>query len=487
MFRKKTLTFMSFLLIITLVLNGCVSGNLREEGTVITAPSDALITTQKQLNIIVSSSVAEEIAPLFNLYSSSENVNVTTSVMSETEIYSALGRGEGTLIVSDSGYAIDKAGSDGTILDMKSSGSSLVSSVADKVPEYLKNTETVYYLPSGIDGYANLASGALLKDILSVSNEDEELLADNLRQVTAGQWETAVVLLEELISGELDAGEKISLLHTDYILPETLPETVENLVALHAFSLEDEHTFTSPLSIAHDISVDFSTGDLSEVYLAFVDYLDAKTAVITTEDTVTTRSLGVEDGLTDAVAAALFSQEKVLFWSSSLSKAHRILPPEIAEETLIFPFKMNYSDYLFEESSLPYVKNSEIMATTPFGFGISAQASPEEKEAALDFLVWFYYSTSGQSYIKDTLGLVDLVSMSATSPLATELLHYIENDYVMNDSSLYIDTSQWAGVKDYFVAEYLIDATWTDAEKTDFAEHIVSILHPTIEAETEQE
>ncbi len=467
----------AFLMVIPLVLTGCASVSLQQEGSIVTAPTAQFEQGVDTLIIVAPQDVAEMLQPLFTLYETSQGVSVTVNTVPQEDFdeqFATASASQGAaLVVSDSAAAING----GSTLDLTTASSPLVSAIAGAVPEYLRRSPEVYFMPAGIDGYAYIANIELLSQMLALDADAVPELSENLRQTSGIQWQSSTEQLYDVITGATSTEETLRFSTAEYTLsPDTLGEE-QNVVTPFALAIGDNQNFLQPLSpalLAHS-----QNEDSTLLLTSYIAFLETESAMLAATDGEVLRGEDFTDNygeLDNETAAALFSQDKVLFWRTSLSQAHRLLPTDTAAVAPIFPLKLPFDSETFEDSTLAYSLNAGITVTTPFGFGLLGSGTNEQQAAALDFLVWFYYSVSGKSYITDTLGLIDFNTMTATTPFSKQLLQYINNENYIADELLFLPFDTKTAVATLIGDDYMTDTTWSAAETEQLATDLAVAL-----------
>ncbi len=461
-FGITTFSRLLAILLVGCLLFGCSDTTTQEPPRTISAPSTQLESTADNLNVAVSSSVLEEVAPLLNLYSVMEGVQITiTEVPSGSdseEFIAELTAGAASLIISDNIYNINSLANRGGIAQIRELDSALIAAFAELVPDYMASGDDVAFLPVGIDGYGYIGNTTLLAEL--IETDDIATLSDNLRDASAIQWQEAVKLLDELILGDISEGEILRLSGGEYELPSQMPEEIENLVAPYAMSLANADVLLPPLSIM--LNGDDPT---EETISRFADYPEYLYNELTMSATPQGRAeLGDDPStrfseLDSITSAALYEQEKVLFYRTSLSDAFKYLSPEALSESVIFPLRPLISQ---TGDTATYTLNASMTVSTPFVFAVASDAEQAENAAALDFLVWFYYSETGRSYITDTLGLLEFNRPLAKNPLTVQLYDYIDNNNISIDRLLYTDPKTLLNAKALIYNDYLSFEEWSD-------------------------
>ncbi len=460
------MNIMRYLLAIILLvaLVGCSTNSAIDLPTV-TAPTEDYTAAADKLTVSVTSTVYDSITPLLNLYETLEGVEITVLEIPNND----LSLSKGGLIISDSIYMVNEVSRGDGIIPITELASPLLASLADSVPSYLYSSENVSFLPVGIDGYAYLCNTTLLGEILGES--DKISLADNLRKASAAQWETAVDQLFTLIGG---AGEEdiLRLSAAEYTLPAELPESIENLVAPYAINLASSSSITQPLSTVFN-GAELQPNSIDMLLQNYSDFIESETGMTATAEGLLERGASL-DGLTIETAAALYEQDKVLFFRTNLSTAYRYLSEQAIAETVIFPLKLPIEG--MENSTDNYFLSSAITVTTPFVFAVNNTEDLAQYEAAMDFLVWFYYSETGKSYITDTLGLLEINHSTAKNPLSVQLADYIENDSIMADMMLFTSPVDIEQAQQLIIENYLSLEEWTADTSTNLTAELAEIF-----------
>ncbi len=441
-----------YILAITLAISlvSCSADNSYENLPPVTAPTEDYVPAADKLTVSVSSSVYDNILALLMLYETLEGVEVTVEEITESNLAAA----KGSLIIADNIYNVNEISRGNGIVPISELASPLLAALADSVPDYLYSGEKVAFLPVGIDGYAYLCNTTLLGEILG--EPDKNALADNLRKASVSQWETAVEQLFALITGSTEE-DILRLSSAEYTLSGELPESIENLVAPYAINLSSPSAITKPLSTA--LNAIQLQPDANEMVLqSYVEFIEAETSMTATATGLLEPGAPLEE-LTIETAAALYEQDKVLFFRTDLSTAFRYLSEQTLAETVIFPLKLPIEG--MEDSTHSYMLSSAITVTTPFVFAVSNTEDAAQYEAAMDFLVWFYYSETGKSYITDTLGLLEINHSTAKNPLSVQLADYIENDNVMKDMLLFTPPEDIARAEQLIRENYLTLEEWS--------------------------
>ncbi len=446
-FLRKPLILIFWLTVA--LLFGCAPDNLSEPTPTVTAPTEEYVAAAKELTITVSQSVAATVEPLLGLYEALEGVTVSMEIYDIANLSDTSG-----LIISDSIHPINGLAALGNVVAVEELSSPLLASLADSVPDYLYSADNVPFLPVGIDGYAYLCNTELLGDILSI--DDKTQLADNLRKASANQWDTATQQLFSLIGG-LGEEEILRFSAAEYNLPEQLPEEIENLIAPYALNLADPISLTAPLAvILNGIQLDSAAEEA--LVSGYVEFILSEMQMMATPEGLLEVGGDVTE-LSIENAAALYEQDKVLFLRASLSDAYRYLSEDALANTVIFPLKLPVEG--MSDTTDAYTLSSAITVTTPFVFAVGSGDDENQYNAAMDFLVWFYYSQTGKSYITDTLGLLEINHSTAKNPLSVQLADYIENDSVIPDRLLFTSPDSIKRVQTIFYTNYVNITEWT--------------------------
>ncbi len=463
------------LLCVVMLFFGCVDGAMPDDTRPISAPTEEQSPPSDLLNIAVSAEVLDDVTPLLNLYSALEGVELSITEIeygSDTDGFvSALTSGGSGLVISDNIHNVNALADRGGIMQVRELDSALLASLAVHVPDYLESGNDVAFLPVGIDGYGYLCNASLLAELLGV--EDIAKLADDIRRASAVQWQEATLLLDELITDDIARGEILRLSTGEYTMPDEMPEGIENLVAPYALDLADSSVLLSPLSIILNAtpSTEEDAPGIFEDYPEFIH--DELNRSATPDGRLQRTENPAEDyaDLTYATAAALYEQDKVLFFRSSLSEAFTHLSQEALSETVVFPLR----PFVSSDDTEAYTLNAAMTVTTPFVFALPENAQSEQNEAAMDFLVWFYYSETGRAYITDTLGLLEFNRPVAENLLTAQLYEYIENNNVAADMLLYTDPKTLLTVEQTLYNDYLAFEDWDD----DIMDELTATLNDT--------
>ncbi len=451
----------ALLIIVAISLVACSAAPTQQPTVTVTAPTEDYESSAKELSVAVTSNLLTAVEPLLNLYGTLEGIEVTINEISDgADNLSFASQVEGNgLIIADNIYNITALAQNDKVINISQLESPLLASLATQVPDYLYSADDVAFLPVGIDGYAYLCNTELLGNILSEDNNAE--LADNLRRASSAQWYDAMDQLFALMLSAGEEGEILRLSSAEYELPAELPDDIENLVAPYTVAVQSPNSLTAPLSIV------FNGGQLEpdameSFYNSYSEFIMRESDMLATPEGVLERGDDVQESyadLTTETAAALYEQDKALFWRCTLSDAYRYLSEDAHANTVIFPIKMPQME--FEDITHSYTLGSAMTVTTPFVFAAAAGVEPEQNSAAMDFLVWFYYSETGRSYITDTLGLLEINNYIAKNPLSIQLADYIENDNVMTDRMLYTPPQQVIQAQELIYNDYLTVEVWT--------------------------
>ncbi len=467
-FFKLYIRILLTVTLVTALFTGCSYVDTPDPSRAVSAPTEEFVSAANSLDVAVSSSILEELEPLLNLYSTLEGVEISVSEIpagSSNEIFISTLTSQGSsLVISDNIYNVNSLADRGGILQIKELDSALLASLAEHVPSYMSSSDNVAFLPVGIDGYGYICNTALLAELLEV--DDISTLADNVRRASATQWQDAVSLLDDYISGTSEEGEILRLSSGEYTLPAEFPESIENLVAPYAMELSKSSVVLDPLSVMLSGLAKSTESEISP-FEDYPEYIYAETNMTATPEGRLERGedpAQLFSELTAATAVALYEQEKVLFYRTSLSDAFKYLSPQAMANSVVFPIKPLTSS---TDNTSTYTLNAALTITTPFVFALTSDAQPEQNEAALDFLVWFYYSETGRSYISDTLGLLEFNRMLAKNPLTTQLSDYINNNNIAVDMLLYTDPQKLLNAQQLVYNNYLSIDEW---DETDFEE-----------------
>ncbi len=478
-FKKYTLCIKILsLLCAASMLFGCVSDSVSEITRPIFAPTEEQTPPSDTLNIAVSAEVLTDVTPLLNLYSALEGVEVSITEIpygSDVEGFiSTLTTGGSGLVISDNIYNVNTLSDRGGIMQIRELESALLASFATHVPDYLESGDDVAFLPVGIDGYGYLCNTTLLAELLLV--EDVTKLADDIRRASAAQWREAVSLLDDLITGENEEGEILRLSSGEYTLPDEMPESIENLVAPYALNLADSSVLLSPLSVILNATPS-DEEDAPGIFEDYPEFILNELEKSATPDGRLQRTENPTEDYADlnyATSVALYEQDKVLFLRSSLSEAFTHLSQEALSETVVFPLR----PFVSSDDTEAYTLNAAMTVTTPFVFALPENAPDEQNEAAMDFLVWFYYSETGRAYITDTLGLLEFNRPIAENPLSVQLFDYIDNSNVAADMLLYTNPKTLLAVEGTLYNDYLSFEEWDEETMDELTATLEEAFNP---------
>ncbi len=467
----------SLLVLLSILLVSCAGNTTQQLVTTVTAPTEQYMPSAKNLEVSVTSSLRKTVEPLLKLYETLEGVSITINEIpdGEDEVGFATSVEESGLIIADNIYNIDGLAKRDKVIPIANLESPLLAALSTEVPDYIYSAEDVAFLPVGIDGYAYLCNTELLGDILS--EDDNSQLADNLRRASSAQWSDALGQLYSLILSDGGEGEIVRLSAAEYELPESLPEGIENLVAPFAVDMQSPASLIAPLSVVFN-GVELEPEAKDGLMLGYAEFIMEETNMVATPDGVLERGDNPQElyaDLTTETAAALYEQDKVLFWRSTLSDAYRYLSEDALANTVVFPMKMPIES--FEDITHSYTLGASLTVTTPFVFAVAAQTDPEQYAAAMDFLVWFYYSETGRSYITDTLGLLEINHLIAKNPLSIQLADYIENDNVMTDMLLYTPPQQLLLAQEIVYNDYMSIEVWSQDTQQQLATALFEIFN----------
>lgn len=127
----------------------------------------------------------------------------------------------------------------------------------------------------------------------------------------------------------------------------------------------------------------------------------------------------------------------------------------------------DYGDVNIGLAPLPMEGNDKIIASVPTYWSVSSAATPEEQEAAVQFLTWLYTSESGKDVLYNNFGFIPLIE-GDTSENLDPLSADVQN-YVNEGKTLVSVASQWpAGIVDVYLVPVAQDFFTSDMSAEDF-------------------
>lgn len=380
----------------------------------------------------------------------------------------------------------------GYVLDFNTVTDTDFKTLAEDIPQNMRLTsdgKTNYGVPYNVEGYGYIADSRMVDALFGDGAAAD--FAEDAKEASYEEFEDMVEAVDAYIKD--GTVSSFTLDGNPYTLRGEKTEISKNLTGVFAVAGADKWTygdhmvnvalnavFENPTAAANatDAQIESLTGPLT----AYAKALDFKTSYAAGRGGALLRGAEFINTTTSNYDAAvqLFAEGKALFlkqgnWVyTNLEKANT----EIVKTLFFIPVKLplTNSDVTVSGKTAEDI-NSSISVYVPNYYAINAQATDEEKQTAMDFLVWLNTSESGQKFVTEDMAFIpyNAEDITTDNALSNSIIEYMDEGDVLSNPYGGAPVNWSTDVLGLEVMEkYLTKEEWTDADYTAIAEYGVS-------------
>lgn len=380
----------------------------------------------------------------------------------------------------------------GYVLDFSTLPDSEFKTLTDKIPYNMRLTSdgvTNYGIPYNVEGYGYIADSKMVEALFG--DGTAEKFKDDAKDATYEEFENMVKAVDAYI--KTDATSSFTLNGKTYTLRSGKTDLSKKLTGVFAVAGADKWTygdhmvnvalnavFESPADAANATDADINR--LKGPLTAYAKALDFKTAYAAGRGGALLRGSEFINTTTANYDSAvqLFAEGKALFlkqgnWVyTNLEKANT----EIVKTIFFIPVKLPLkdSDVTIPGKSADYI-NSSISVYVPNYYAINAKATDEQKQTAMDFLLWLNTSESGQKFVTEDMAFIpyNAENLTTDNALSNSIIEYMaEGDVLSNPYGGAPVNWSTDIVGGEVMEKYLTKKDWTEADYTAIADFAVS-------------
>lgn len=384
----------------------------------------------------------------------------------------------------EGGYALDfNTVQDGEFKDM-----------ADAIDENMRLTsdgKTNFGIPYNVEGYGYIVDKRMIDALFGNDNAEEFL--DDLKLADYGEFEKLVMAVDAYIKDGTAA--TVNLNGTAYTLVSDKNELSEKLTGVFAVAGADKWTygdhmvnvalnavFSNPAEA--EAATEAQINSLKEPLRAYAKALDFKTSYAAGADGALKRGAEFINTTTASYDSAvqLFAKGKALFlkqgnWAfTNIEKADS----DIVQTLAFVPVKLPLKNSDVTASGMTAEKlNRSISVYVPNYYAINAKATDEQKQTAMDFLVWLNTSEPGQRIVIEDMQFIPYNADSDTvivdNSLSKSIISYMKSGDVISNPYHGAPVG-WSGdtLGLEIMEKYLTKEKWTEDDYDAIADYGIS-------------
>ncbi len=380
----------------------------------------------------------------------------------------------------------------GFVWDLNQADNAEFKELADSIPENMRlssDGSNSYGIPYNVEGYGYIVDKKMIDAL--VGEDYSAAFLQDLKNCSYREFETVVKALDAYIKNDETAS--MVLRGNTYPLMEKSTKT-NSLTGVFAMAGAEkwtygDHLINIALSTVFEnpgeakTATDAEIEGLKPALIAYAKTLDLKTSYAAGENGPLERGSEFINTTTSGYdnSVQLFASGKAVFlkqgnWVyTNLQKANR----EIAEDLTFIPIKMPFEEKDIKTNiSLEKLQRS-IPVYVPNYYAVNAKATDEEKQAAMDFLVWLNTSDAGKKFITEDMAFIpynaDFETTTLNNSLGSSILEYMKSGDIISNpySGAPVGfTADTFGLE--IMEKYLTLKDWTEKEYNEIADFAVS-------------
>lgn len=382
----------------------------------------------------------------------------------------------------------------GYALDFNTVSDSKFKAMADAIPENMRLTsdgKTNFGVPYNVEGYGYIVDTRMIDALFG--NDASDKFLDDLKLADYEEFEKLVSSVDAYIKDGTVA--TVNLNGTPYTFVSSKNEMSEKLTGVFAVAGAEKWTYGDHMvnvalnaAFANPAEAEAATeaqiNSLKAPLRAYAKALDFKTSFAAGTDGALKRGAEFINTTTASYDSAvqLFAKGKALFlkqgnWAyTNIEKADS----DIVHTLALVPVKLPLKNGDVTAKNMTAEKlNRSISVYVPNYYAINAKATDEQKQNAMNFLVWLNTSEAGQRIVVDDMQFIPYNADSDTvigdNSLSNSIISYMKSGDVISNPYHGAPVG-WSG--DTFGLEimekYLTKEKWTEDDYDDIADYGVS-------------
>lgn len=382
----------------------------------------------------------------------------------------------------------------GYVLDFNTVGQGKFKDLADAVPENMRLTSdgtNSYGIPYNVEGYGYIVDTRMV-DALFGDGASSGFIKD-MRTASYEEFQSLVEAVDKYIKE--GTASSVTLSGTTYNLRPEKAELAGKLTGVFAVAGADKWTygdhminvalnavFSNPAEAA--AATEKQIDSLREPMLSYARALDFKTTYAAGKNGPLARGADFINTTTANYDSAvqLFADSKALFikqgnWAyTNIEKANG----DIVETLEFIPVKLPISDAAVTAEGMTADKlNRSISVYVPNYYAINAKATEEQKQTAMDFLVWLNTSEAGQKFVVEEMAFIpynaDHQEVEIDNSLGESIIRYMESGDVISNPYGGAPVTWTTDVVGLDIMEkYLIKEKWTEEDYKAIADNAIN-------------
>jgi len=382
----------------------------------------------------------------------------------------------------------------GFALDLNTVTDEKFKAFADSIPQNMRlSSDGVknYGVPYNVEGYGYIVDTRMIEALFG-ENTAKDFLED-AQYATYEEFENLVKAVDGYIKN--NSISSVTLNGTSYTLRNEKTELSQKLTGVFAVAGADKWTygdhmvnvalnavFSNPAEAAAATGEDIES--LRGPLIAYAKALDFKTSYTAGRGGILQRGAEFINTTTANYDSAvqIFAESKALFikqgnWTyTNIEKANT----EIVKTLEFIPVKLPVKNSDITVKGLTANKlNSSISVYVPNYYAINAKASDEQKQNAMEFLIWLNTSESGQKFVVEDMAFIpynaDHEGITTDNSLSNSIIRYMQSGNVLSNPYGGAPVNWSTEVVGLEVMEkYLTKSQWTDQDYEAIADYGIS-------------
>ncbi len=382
----------------------------------------------------------------------------------------------------------------GYVLDFNTVTDEKFKALADEIPENMRLTSdgtNSFGVPYNVEGYGYIVDTRMI-DALFGEDSAEDFLED-AKEASYEEFQNLVVAVDAYIKNGTPSS--VVLDGETYTLRSEKTELSSNLTGVFAVAGAEkwtygDHMVNVALNAVFDnpavaaAATDAQIASLKGPLIAYAKALDFKTSYAAGRGGALTRGADFINTTTANYDSAvqIFAESKALFikqgnWAyTNIEKINA----DIVKTLDFIPVKLPVTDADVTSSvGTAEQLNRSISVYVPNYYAINAKATDEQKQTAMDFLVWLNTSESGQKFVTEDMAFVpynaDHQNITTDNSLSNSIIRYMKSGDVISNPYGGAPVN-WSGdtLGLEIMEKYLTKENWTEEDYEAIADYGIS-------------
>ncbi len=379
----------------------------------------------------------------------------------------------------------------GFALDFNTVTDEKFKALADDIPQNMRLTsdgKKNYGIPYNVEGYGYIADTRMIEALFGDGTADS--FFEDAKLATYEEFQNLVIAVDAYIKNNTPSS--VTLNGKAYTLRNEKTDMSSRLTGVFAIAGSENWTYgdhmvnvalnavfnnTAHAAAAGDAEID----KIKNPLIAYAKALDFKTRYAAGKDGPLKRGSEFINSTTANYDSAvqIFADSKALFikqgnWAyTNIEKANK----DIVKTLDFIPVKLPITDAdIVSDIGTAEKLNRSIAVYVPNYYAINAKASDEQKQAAMDFLVWLNTSESGQKFVTEDMAFVpynaDHENVVTGNSLGDSIIRYMKAGDVLSNPYSGAPVN-WSGEKMglHVMEKYLTKEEWTEEDYSAIADH----------------